>query len=201
MKFVDLTMTVNENTPVYPGDPKPEFKRIAYCETDGWNEHRICANTHFGTHIDSPWHMLEEGKRLTDFSIDKFIGRAIILDVRGQSEIDTQLSGVEKDDIVFLRTDHTLKANSPAFFDDNPVISMKLAEALVDIKVKMVGIDSYSPDNPPFAIHKIFMKHDILILENLVNLAAVPSAKFMAYVLPIKYERIDGAPCRVIAQV
>ncbi len=34
MKLIDITMSINEKMPVYPGDPKPEFKRIAYCEKD-----------------------------------------------------------------------------------------------------------------------------------------------------------------------
>ena len=32
--------------------------------------------------------MLENGKRLTDFNIERFIGRAILFDVRWQKEID-----------------------------------------------------------------------------------------------------------------
>ncbi len=107
MAYIDLTMPINERTPVYPGDPSADFRRIAFCEKDGWNGHRVSMNTHFGTHIDAPWHMLDDGKKLTEYSIDHFIGRAVLLDVRGRQQIEASLVTIECDDIVLLRTDHT----------------------------------------------------------------------------------------------
>jgi len=200
-KFIDLTMPLNELTPVFPGDPKPEFKRVASIEKEGWNEHRIHMNTHFGTHIDAPWHMLKNGKRLTDFPIDKFIGRAVVLDARGQKEIDLDLTAVKETNILLLRTDHTRLIASPDFFEKNPVISRRLAERIVQKKVSIVGLDSYTPDNPPFEIHKLFLKNEVLILENLVNLDKIPTGVFTLYIFPIKLDKIDGAPCRVVAQI
>jgi kynurenine formamidase len=201
MKLVDLTMPLNERTPVFPGSPKPSFKRVAYVDKDGYNAHRICTNTHFGTHIDSPWHMLRNGKRLTDFSIERFIGQAILYDVRGQREIDIELKDVKENDIVIFRTDHTKKAYASGFFETAPVISRKLAEELVERRVNIVGIDSFTLDEPPCDIHKLFFRQEILILENLVELGNIPVSIFKIYVFPIKYDRIDGAPCRVIAQI
>lgn len=201
MNIIDLTMTINETTPVYPGDPKPEFTRVATCEKDGWNEHRICINTHFGTHIDAPWHMLRDGKRLSDFTLEKFIGRAVLFDVREQKEINTNLDVVQEGDILLLRTDYTQYANSLDFFKNNPVISKELARKIVDKKISIVGIDSYTPDNEPFEIHKFLLSHDILILENLVNLDKIKVESFMIFILPLKLDKIDGSPCRVFAQI
>ena len=201
MKLVDLTMPLNKRTPVFPGSPKPSFKRVAYVDKDGYNAHRICTNTHFGTHIDSPWHMLGNGKRLTDFAIERFVGRAILYDVTGQREIDIGLKDVKENDIVILRTDHTKKAYTSAFFENVPLMSRKLAEGLVERRANIVGIDSLTLDKPPNDIHKLLFRHDILVLENLVDLASIPVRIFKIYVFPIKYDRIDGAPCRVIAQI
>ena len=199
--MIDLTMPLDENTPVYPGDPKPEFNRVAFYAKDGWNEHRICINTHLGTHIDAPWHMIDEGKRLSDFPIEKFVGRGLVVDVRGQEEIDDPLEGIRQGDIVLLRTDHTKKAATPEFFTDNPVISRALALRIVEKQVSIVGIDSFGPDNPPFEVHKLFFEHDILSLENLVSLDLLPQDAFQLFVFPIRLEGLDAAPCRVIAIV
>lgn len=201
MELIDLTMPLNEETPVYPGSPTAEFTRVAYCENDGHNEHRICANTHFGTHIDAPWHMLADGKRLTDFPIERFVGRAVLFDVEGQKQIDVELEGVDENDIVILMTNHTKRAGTPAFFEENPVISRALAEKLVAKRVGMVGIDSFSPDNPPFDIHKLLLSNEVLIVENLVNLDRIGRRKFNILILPVKYDKIDGAPCRAVAQL
>lgn len=200
-QFVDLTIFSDMNTPVYPGDPKPVFERVAQDEKDGWNEHRITINTHFGTHIDSPFHMFSTGKSISDYELDKFIGRGIVLDVRGQHEIDVELDDVKQNDIVLLWTNHISKARENDFYIDPPTISSSFAEKLIAKKVKLVGLDSYSPDLPPFPIHKALLSNEILIVENIDNLKSIYNVNINIFVLPMKFNNLDGAPCRVIAQI
>ena len=194
-------MPLNENTPVYPGDPQPSFNRLTLIEKDGHNTHRICINNHFGTHIDAPWHMLQDGKRLGEFPINKFVSNAVLFDVRGQGEIDVDLYGVREHSIILLRTDHTKYISSPDFFETNPVVSKKFADKIVKNRLNIVGIDSYTIDNAPFEIHKYLFQHDILVLENLINLDKINARTFRLIILPLKLDNIDGAPCRVVASV
>lgn len=200
MTLIDLSMYLNEETPVYPGDPTPQFTKIAEKAEHGFSDHNLNFNTHFGTHIDSPWHMLEGAKKLKDFPITTFAGEAIVLDCRGQREITLDVTEVKSGDIVLLRTDHTKNIHEEDYFTANPIISFKLAERLVEKKVKMVGIDSFSPDNPPFQIHKLLLSNDILILENLVNLDKITKPRAKLYAFPLKLEN-DGAPVRAVAEV
>ncbi len=200
MTLIDLTMTLNSETPVYPGDPTPDFVKIAEKAEHGFSDYSLHFNTHFGTHIDAPWHMLEGAKKLKDFPINTFTGEAIVLDCRGQREITLDVSEVKTGDIVLLRTDHTKKINEADYFAANPVVSFKLAEKLVEKRVKMVGIDSFTPDNSPFQIHKLLLSNDILILENLVNLDKISAKRFKLYAFPLKLEN-DGAPTRAVAEV
>lgn len=199
--IIDLTMPIDEKTPVFPGDPKQEITQNATIEKDGWNEKRLTFNSHFGTHIDAPFHMLANGKKLDELPLEKFIGKAVVIDVRGQKEIAPDLKGVKKDDIVFFRTDHIKKAYSKDFFKANPVITEETAKLLIQKGVKVVGLDSYTPDNDPYKIHKLFFKHDILIIENLINLDKLKQKRFDCYIMPLKIRRADGAPCRVFALV
>src|SRR3989344_2695858 len=99
MTLVDLTMPIDERMPTYPDDPKLELFSIATIQNQGWNEQRITLNSHFGTHIDAPFHMLEKGKKLTDFPLETFMGEAIVLDVRGQLHIEPDLKNVKAHDI------------------------------------------------------------------------------------------------------
>ena len=198
MEIIDLTMPIDDKTPVFPGDPKQDIKQFATIKENGWNEKRLTINSHFSTHIDAPYHMVENGKKLTDFSIETFIGEAIVIDVRNNKHIKFNLNNIKENDIVFFFTEHTNKAYSADFFQDNPEITRETAQRLIDKKVKIVGLDSYSPDNKPFEIHKLFFKHDILIVENLVNLDKLNGKRFMCYILPLKIRDADGAPCRVI---
>ena len=201
MKLVDLTMSLNNLTPVYPGDSPPEFRMISSLEKEGWNTHRICMSTHFGTHIDAPWHMLEDGKRLTDYSIEEFVGKGVMVDLRDRKKTDVNLDNISKKEILLLRTDHTQTIDSPDYFTSFPVISKKLAEQIVKMKFKIVGIDSFTMDADPFIIHKYFFKNNIICLENLVNLHFLSNKSFTLFVLPLKLDKMDGAPCRVVAQI
>jgi kynurenine formamidase len=65
----------------------------------------------------------------------------------------------------------------------------------------MVGIDSYTLDNYPFDIHKILLRQDIIILENLVDLDKISTGTFKLMVFPLKLDKMDGAPCRVVAEI
>jgi arylformamidase len=192
--YLDLTMPLDEKTPVYPGDPKQQIEQIATVAKDGWAEKRLTFNSHLGTHIDAPSHMIEGGKTLDDFPIETFIGEAIVVTLG-------DISAVKKDDIVFFNTNHTKNAYDPGFFQNNPVLSTKLAEKLVELGVKIVGLDSFSPDKEPWPVHKVLLAHDILIVENLVNLDQLLGKRFMCYILPLKIKDGDGAPCRVVANV
>jgi arylformamidase len=201
MQFIDLTMTVNSNTPVYPGDRKPEFNQVAFTAKQGWNLHEFGLTTHTGTHLDAPWHMLPEGKRLTDFAVNRFIGSAVMFDVRGQSEIDVEMDGMRENDFLILRTDHSRHLAENTYFSGNPVVSRQMAEKILRGNFKMVGIDSYTLDNYPFDIHKLLLKQDILILENLVELDQLNTGNFKLMVFPLKLDKMDGAPCRAVAEI
>ncbi len=89
MRIIDLTVTLSESTPVFPGDPKLEITEIGSVEKDNYLEHRLCLPTHIGTHIDAPAHIIRGGKRLSDYPISKFIGDGVLIDARnGYDHID-----------------------------------------------------------------------------------------------------------------
>jgi len=196
MNIIDLTVPINDKTPTFPGDPKLEIKQVATIRVEGWNEKRISIGSHFSTHVDAPFHMLEEGKKLDDYPIEKFIGEAMVIDVNNQ--IDPDLDAIKKDDIVFFHTGHVKEMHSDNYFRQNPTFSIETAQELIAKGIKIVGLDSFSPDNEPFEVHKMLLKSDILIVENLINLDKLIGIRFMCYILPLKIMDADGAPCRVI---
>lgn len=191
-------MPIDEKTPTFPGDPPIKIKRHTV-KSNGYGKTFLDIHTHISTHIDAPSHMIEKGKTLSDFPLACFIGEAIVIDVRGQKRIECDLSHVKKNDIVFLMTSHSDKAYDPDYFQNNPVIIEKTAQKLVEKGIKIIGLDSFTPDNEPYAIHKIFLTHDILIVENLVHLDTLLGKKFTCFILPMKITGADGAPCRVVA--
>jgi len=202
VKIIDLTMPLDNATPVYPGDPLPQINQIATIEEQGWNELSLKFNSHCGTHIDAPYHMLADGKKLDEFPIDSFIGSAIVVDGRKRNEKNEIVAGLKQIkaiDFVFFCTGHVKNRYSQKYFENNPVISTKTAQELIEKKIKIAGIDSYTPDNEPFETHKLLFKHQIRIVENLVNLEQLIGKKFECTILPLNIKNADGAPCRVIA--
>ncbi len=198
MAIIDLTLPITDKLPVFPGDKAPVIETAATIANEGWNALRYSFGTHFATHIDAPFHMLEDGKKLTEFPPETFIGEAILIDVRGQSIISDPLENVREGDIVFFHTGHVQHIHGN-YFEGNPVISPDTAQLLVDKKVKIVGLDSFTPDGAPYNEHKLFFRNEILIVENLVGLELLTSERFEIIIAPLKIDNADGAPCRVFA--
>lgn len=201
MKYLDLTHTIKENMPVYPGDPSPEIKQVGFMEKDGFNDTQIKLGTHTGTHIDAPFHMIKNGKRLTEYEPGRFFGPGHLIDARGKAISADLLDGkkISQGDIVLIITDFSDKFGAPEYYESFPEISPDFALRIVEFGVSLIGLDFPSPDRPPFNVHKILLGGDVLIIENLVNLAPLLGhKKFTVAALPAKFSA-EAAPARVIA--
>ena len=201
MPYVDLTMELSERTPAYPGDPKPEISTLAPISENGWNERRLSFNTHCATHIDAPFHMLPDGKKLEEFPLTRFFGRARVVDVSGRKEIGPECMGdLAGYDFVLFRTGQSKKAFQPDYYENAIFLTDAGAEELVRQGIKAIGLDSFSPDQEPYSAHKILFRKDILVLENLVDLDRLP-AECRLFIVPLKLTEADGSPCRVFAEI
>uniref|UniRef100_UPI0039F61E6D cyclase family protein n=1 Tax=Zhenpiania hominis TaxID=2763644 RepID=UPI0039F61E6D len=61
MKVIDLTHEIKTNMQVFPGDPEVEIKEALTHKTDYCHVDRLLLGSHSGTHIDAPYHFLEDG--------------------------------------------------------------------------------------------------------------------------------------------
>ena len=86
MKVIDLTHTVSEGMPVYPGTKPPEFVSANDYESDGFKETLLQIYTHTGTHIDPPSHIYADRTALDMFSAERFIGKALVIDCRNLND-------------------------------------------------------------------------------------------------------------------
>ena len=201
MKLVDLSVPVNKQTPIYPGDPKTEIKPNGIMETDGYEDHFVCMGTHVGTHVDAPRHMIKGGRSLDQIPAGNFAGRGLVIDVRdGFSLEKVKKSDVRKGDIVLFYTGMATKYHESAYYDSYPAITEQIARYLIQKEVKMAGVDMCSVDHEPFPVHRILLKEQVLIIENLTNLEELIGKEFKIYAFPIKLQ-IDGAPARVMAEI
>ncbi len=200
--IIDLSVPINEQTPVYPGDPIVKLQTSGVLEKDGYSDHTLSIGTHVGTHIDAPLHMLPGTKQLDQIPIDRFVGRGRLISLEdGKYDVElVKQSDIQEGDIVLFHTSMSDHYHNPSYFEDYPGIPKEIAEYLVEKKVKMVGVDTCSVDHEPFTIHKLLLGAEVLIIENLTNLQELKNKDFTVYALPIKLQ-IDGAPARVIAVI
>lgn len=199
--FIDLSVPINEQTPIYPGDPATKIEPAGVLAKDGYNDHYISLGTHVGTHIDAPLHMLEGGLSLDKVPVERFVGHGRLVDVTGIDFEAVKQADIQEGDIVLFLTGMSDKYQDPSYFENYPAISEEVAKYLVEAKVKMVGVDTCSVDNQDgFPIHKILLAGKVLIIENLTNLNQLAGKDFKIYALPLNLE-IDGSPARVIAEV
>ena len=73
--------------PAFPGDTPIQLLPTSTYINDGVANHSLCGSLHMGTHIDAPGHFTDKDKKIIDFPISKFIGKAIVIDAINMPEI------------------------------------------------------------------------------------------------------------------
>lgn len=204
MNLIDLTHIIQEQTPVYPGDSDMELIQTKYLATDGYCNHQLTINMHTATHIDGPMHLIKSNHYLSDFPLEAFIGKGTLLNVSGISRIEYKEEYerlISDSSILILYTGHSVYFGQEKYFTEYPVITKEFAELVIRKKVKMLGMDTPSPDKYSFEIHKFLFENQVLIAENLTNvdqLLHVNSFEIIALPLFIK---ADSSVARIIARL
>ena len=214
MKLLDLTLTVSENIPTFPGSPQPSFVQDKNIKNDGYNSELLFLSSHTGTHLDAPYHFQEKGEKIHEISLKRLVSSAILVKSRKKGDqliTKTDIQKFEKkhgkipsgSSIIFWTGWQKMIKNT-SYFVRNPGLSTAAAKYLVSKKINLVGTDSPSIDlgkDKRFPVHHIFSKNNVLIVENLTNLEKIRSSKFHFVVLPLKLKGATGSPVRAIAFV
>ena len=201
MKYIDLSHEIKNNMPIYPGDVEVRLDKEKKYTNDGYNSYTFSSSMHAGTHIDAPLHMCNN-RYISEYSVERFIGNAVLLDVRGEKVInikDEYYRDIKENDIVLLFTEWDKFYGKEEYYINHPIISEELAELLIKKKIKMIGIDMPSPDKEPFDIHKKLCENDIFVLENLTNLnALLYNENIQVFAQPLKIQA-EASLVRVVA--
>ena len=204
MRYIDLTHTLHQNIEVYPGDGPLLIDHVRTLGFDGFNDYRLTTGMHVGTHIDGPNHMTLDNRMICHLPPERFAGKGVLLDVRGEQQIELREEfqrTIQPNDIVLFYSGLDILFGTPQYFTGFPDISKDLALFLVERKVIIVGLDWDSPDHEPYQIHDILLKNNILILENLTNLdQLLDIPNFEVFAFPLKIEA-DSSIVRAVAKV
>ena len=203
MKIYDITVPLSDDLPVYPGDPKVEIEPVArLARGDAANVSRITMSTHSGTHLDAPRHFMDHGISIDHLPLSLFIGAALLAEISGVRAIGRNelaqlpLEGVER---LLLKTDNSRLWDQPGFSEDFAHLTMDGAGYLVEMGIRLVGIDYLSVES--FAgkgeVHRLLLGKGVVILEGL-NLTGVPPGNYELISLPLKIKGGDGGPVRAV---
>lgn len=202
--IIDLSQYIESNMPVYPGDIETSLFQTNYLDLHSHNNFRLNISMHSGTHIDSPMHLTESTEHICEKSLESFVGIGCVLDVRNEEFItmkEEYMDLIKENSIVLLYTGWDKLYGTKEYYDNHPCVSLELCEFLLKRNIKILGMDTPSPDNYPFPVHKMLLENDRYILENLRNLdklLGVPNFEVIA--LPLKL-RADSSMTRAIARL
>jgi kynurenine formamidase len=206
MRIVDLTHTIREDMPVYPGTEPPKLSAASSLLSDGFRETRIMMYSHTGTHMDAPSHIFPDGESLDSIPPERFLGKAVVIDCRdsgetiGMERIDREKA--DKADFILFYTGYDRYWNESRYFRGYPVCGRGVIDYLAGSGKKGIGFDTISAD-PVGSLenHKLLLRNGILIVENLTRLWETGNGLFDFLALPLKYENADGAPVRAVAML
>ncbi len=212
MKPVDLTLTISQDIPSFPGSPKPHFMPWAEIRKEKYNLEMLFLSTHTGTHVDAPYHFIKNGKKIHQIDPERFVCNAILIRVKGTPnykiakndiiQFESKYGSIPAKSAVIFHTGWNDNLERKEFFEKNPGITESAARYLSSKKISLVGIDSPSIDigsDVSFSAHKILLKSDVLILENLCNLGKIKKTYFGIIALPLKIHGATGSPVRAVA--
>ncbi len=203
-RLVDLSHSFTDHMPVYPGDESPRLIRTHEFVRNGYNNYHLSTGMHIGTHIDGPMHLTEREQYLDEISIERFAGIGCLVHAAGEPVVHRKPeyeSLMKKSSIVLVYTGWSRLFGREEYYRDYPTLSMEAAELLVEKRVKMVCLDSPSPDREPYEVHKFLFANDILVAENLTGIEQLSHVqRFEVFAFPLRLHT-DSSPARIIARI
>lgn len=109
-----------------------------------------------------------------------------------------------KNKAVLVHTGWDIHWNTDAYYTQHPYLTENAAQYLRDEGAVLVGIDSHNidntiPKNRP--VHSTLLGAEILIVEHLCNLQALPLFGFTFSAVPPKFKGVGTFPVRAMAKI
>lgn len=228
-KWIDLTHTVTDSTPIFSAFHPPKRKTLFTIEKDGFwaNEISLCMPT--GTHIDAPAHFIENAPLLNSIEIKELLlpMHVIHREERVSHNADYKLSAddifeyeacygrIQEGSFVAFSSGWSQRWDTPEQFYnfDNdglahtPGWSMEALELLIkQRKVAAVGHETLDTDAAEDARKKGFLyaehyvlEHHLWQVEVLNNLTSVPAIGAYIHISFPNLERLPSFPVRAVA--
>ena len=189
MKIIDISQEVFSCN-VYPGDPSPIAEKVVSIDAgDVYNMSTLSMCVHNGTHIDAPYHFLNDGNTVEQIPLEYFVGTCYVVQRNGE------LTASDAQNIMLEAKAHN--ATERILIGGNVIVTAEAAKVFADNDIKLIGNEGVSigPVDAPMEVHKILLSAKVVLLEGIV-LKDVPEGVYFLNAAPLNLAKLDGAPCR-----
>lgn len=149
-------------------------------------------------------HLTDSKRYVSELPLGSFIAPGCVLDVRNRDVIKPkpEYDGlIESQSIVLLYTGHDRHYGTEEYYENHPCVDMDFCRLLIKKNIKMLGMDTPSPDRYPFEAHKLLFRNNIYVMENLTNLnQLLNGGRFEIIAFPLKI-RADSSIARAVARI
>jgi len=153
-RIVDLSIVLDDHTQIFPGDPRPELSVATRIETEGFNLLTLRLGSQSGTHVDAPYHFIEDGARVEECDLRMFVGPGVVVDVTGhgpRQPITLEDQALYQDRmvpgaVVAFRTAWSDRHLGTDTYFDHPYLDPRACTRLLELGVRTVAIDALNID-------------------------------------------------------
>jgi arylformamidase len=215
-KLVELNHLLEDGMMAYPGLPRPKIgafldhkeSRSRYNDQAEFFLGRVEMACNVGTYLDSPFHRYPDGADLSQISLERVAGiPGIVLDAAPSPSrsINFDVNHSElRGRAVLIRTGWDKRWGTERYWDPGPYLSEESVDLLIRSKAILVGVDFWNVDDtadPSRPVHTRLLASDILIVEHLCNLSALPRTGFTFYTVPLRIVHGASFPVRAFAEI
>ncbi|MBL7817427.1 MAG: cyclase family protein [Saprospiraceae bacterium] len=219
MTLIDLSHDIFDGLVTYKGLPAPiicdywsrEASAEFYDNGDSFQIGKIEMVANTGTYLDCPFHRFADGHDLAELPLENcadlegIVIRAPYEKVGAAVDIALFEGKNLKNKAVLVHTGWSKHWNTEGYFEaGHPYLTVAAAEYLKQSGVCLVGIDSHNIDDTRHKsrpVHTILLRENILIVEHLTNLAALPDEGFYFSAVPPKFKGVGTFPVRAMARL
>jgi arylformamidase len=218
MRLVDLSHVIEPGMPLFSSNaPAPEIAAwLSHEQAAASARYEDCSCeitqvnfiTSLGTYLDSPFHFHPEKASIESLELDQLVLEGLVVDCTQCSVRSAIRPGVLKGldyrgKAVLFHSGWSRFWGRDEYFA-HPYLTKETADALVDGGAKLAGVDWLVIDdtaNPRRPVHVTLLGNDVLIVENLTGLEALPENGFTFFAVPVKVRGAAAFPVRAYASV
>lgn len=175
---------------VFPGDPAP-LRNVLLSIEEGavCNLTAVSMCAHNGTHVDAPFHFIQNGRTIDRVPLEYFVGPCWV------SKQDGLVTG--ENATAILDKARNENADKRILIAGKATVTEDAAQVFADHGVWLVGNESQTvgPEDAPKRVHEILLGSGSVLLEGIV-LTGVAEGKYALHAAPLNLGGSDGAPCR-----